>query len=308
MGTLSKLVNVTAWPSYARLASPAGWRRIQADHRIRRGDHIAEVRINSLKLLVDLRDEIGIGRRLYVERCYEHDETMFLSRVVKPGMVFVDVGANIGYFTTLAARLVGDRGRVVAFEPDVENYLLLRRNIDGNGLDTVVAINKALGASPGTALLYRSPVNFGDHRLNHDGHSDREAILVHVDSLDASLAELETGPVDVIKMDVQGYECQVLEGMRQTLADSPSITVLAECWPYGLSIAGDSIDKFLEFFRQLGFSVFHLNEGGEDIPVEWSDVPGLIPTNVSSPGSAYVNLVFRRPKSRQMAGQGLTNQ
>ena len=92
------------------------WRSVVADRRLRNGRPIASVWIDGLKLSVDLRDS-GIGRPLFVLRRYEARETILLRWLMKPGQVFIDVGANIGYYTTLAARQVGPTGRVLAVEP-----------------------------------------------------------------------------------------------------------------------------------------------------------------------------------------------
>jgi FkbM family methyltransferase len=295
MSVLQKLMNVKAWPRYAMLLKPKVWRNRQALKFVENGQPIVKLRVNDLDLYVDLRDTLGIAKKLYVNRAYDPDETIMFSRVLRPGMTFVDIGANIGYFTTLGAKLVGPSGRVIAFEPDPGNFALLEKNVTQNHLSQVALMNMALGAESGKALLYKSPNNYGDHRL-YNGTADRDAsVEVRVEALDTVLDDLKCDRIDVIKMDVQGYETYVLAGMKKTL--SRASLIMAEYWPYGLELAGSSGEAFLRIFRDANFTIHHLREDGSDHPIGWDDVTGLLPTQVNSPGAKFVNLIFRRPEA-----------
>jgi FkbM family methyltransferase len=278
-----------------------GWSRARvADLRLSAGRPFARVRVNGLRLKIDLRDQ-GIGRPLYVRRSYELPETNYLRTHLHPGMVLVDVGANIGYFTTLASRIVGPTGRVVAVEPDRDNYAILKANLSANRIENSIAIDSALGSSPGHARLYRSRENNGDHRLYSGSDSARESIKVEIETLDDLLDRLGITRVDFIKMDVQGYESHVLQGMKRTLDRSRNLVVLSEFWPSGIEHAGGSPADFLEFFRSSGFDTSMLSRSGTDqislLPVRVNEaeiMERIALYNPDYPENAFVNLVFER--------------
>jgi FkbM family methyltransferase len=163
-------------------------------------------------------------------------------------MTFVDGGAHIGYFTCQAARLVGPRGLVLAFEPAPRNFELLRANVWRNGFGNVVCFPWALGDESAIAPLAVSETNTGDNRLGAGGD-----VLVRVARLDDVLAVRP--PVDVVKLDVQGWEEAALRGMEQLLAGSPGALVLVELSPADARAAGSDPRALLDWYRSLGFVV-----------------------------------------------------
>jgi FkbM family methyltransferase len=146
-----------------------------------------------------------------------------LAELIKPGQTVYDVGANIGFFTILCSRLVGPQGKVYAFEPIPENVVTLRHNIALNKLTNVVVIEQALSASTGTAEMFVSLWS-AFHSLNVDGASKREnhgpdggQITVETVTLDEFMQGDGILAPDLIKLDVEGAELLVVEGMRETL-------------------------------------------------------------------------------------------
>jgi FkbM family methyltransferase len=261
------------------------------------------VRINDVELLIDLRDE-GVGKPLYLYGAYEEAETVFIEKMVRPGMAVVDIGANIGYFTTLAAQKVGPTGRVVALEPDLYNYSLLTRNIEANGLTDVLPIHAALGAAPGTARLFRSRNNYGDHRLYGETRpgwwyglrrtiARRECVSVPVETLDRVAAEHNLGRVDFIKMDIQGYECWALAGMSRVIRENPGLILLTEFWPDGLARAGTSGTQYLDLLSRHGLTTALLHGDGTEGPVTSEEIFATMARNKFG----YVNLVCRKALS-----------
>jgi FkbM family methyltransferase len=212
-------------------------------------------------------------------------------------MTVVDIGANIGYFTILAARIVGEKGKVLAIEPDPHNFALLSKSICANGLRNVVALNMALGSAAGTARLFCSNVNFGDHRMYRDTTGDsRPSVDVSVDTLDHVLAGQKFGKVDFIKMDVQGYEHSVLNGMTETLTASPALRLLTEFWPLGIEQAGGSPSAFFRTLEAFDFRAAIPAHDTTLLPVQLEDVLQRITAKfeANSPDGAFVNLLFRK--------------
>jgi len=137
-----------------------------------------------------------------------------------PGSLAIDVGANVGYHTVLMAEAVGGRGRVVAFEPEALNRRLLERVVRRKKLANVTIVGAALGARQGMTSLYLNPDHPGDHRTwQARGLAGAQATPVPLTTLDHYLEQRgENLPVSLVKIDVQGAELQVLQGMRKTLS------------------------------------------------------------------------------------------
>jgi FkbM family methyltransferase len=201
-------------------------------------------------------DDTVISDWLFIRRTWEPYESELVRRVLRPGAKVVDVGAHIGYYTLLAASCVGAQGRVWAFEPAPDNYRLLARNVRQNHLERFVRTeNCAVSDRAGETPLYLSATNYGDHRIFASDHDDdalfnqgqeRRRMTVPTVSLDGYLAERAAGPIDVIKLDVQGAELNVLRGMRDTLRANPNVVLFLEYWPHGLQSAGGRPQQLLE--------------------------------------------------------------
>jgi FkbM family methyltransferase len=179
-------------------------------------------------------------------------------------MRVVDVGANVGLYTLLLARLAGASGRVIAFEPEPDLFAVLQRNCWANRASTVTAINSALGEESGRVRFHRSAFNSGDNRLGGFGWTS-EAVEVEVARLDEALHDLR---VDFLKMDVQGYEMRAFRGMERVLASNPHLELYFEFWPHGLTAAGSDPDELLQYLRERGFRIYephgsHLSEVSE---------------------------------------------
>lgn len=166
---------------------------------------------------------------------HEEAATRLFKKNIKSGMTVIDIGANIGYYSLLAAKGAGPEGKIYSFEPDPHNYSVLRKNIEVNGFTNITAIPKALSRQKGFVDLYCDESNFGAHTLASENIQVRlwASIKVETLRLDDFLQERGISRVDFIKMDVQGAEGLVLEAAVKTLM-SPGLKVLMEFWPAGL--------------------------------------------------------------------------
>ena len=120
--------------------------------------------MSGLKMYLDPTDEVMTPTILVIGN-WETAETSWFLRIVKPGDTVVDAGANTGYYTLIGSRLVGDKGKVYAFEPEPANFELLQKNVRLNGLSNVVLERKALSNRNGTLKLFIADKNKGDHRI-----------------------------------------------------------------------------------------------------------------------------------------------
>lgn len=212
------------------------------------------------RMTLDLLDRVHC-ETLYVTGRWEEEITNYLRRILRQGMTVVDLGANVGFYTLLAAKIVGPSGKVYAFEPEPSRYALLARNIVANGYTNVLALNKAVSNTPSRTSLYLDPrYNPAGHQL-HDATGTRRSVLVETVSLDGYFSEGAT--VDVIKMDIQGAEMLALQGMERLLQRSRPLTLVTEFWPDGLRACGSAPEEFLFTLQRHGFmlSVFDPLDG-----------------------------------------------
>ena len=175
-------------------------------------------------------------------------------KLLRPGMTFVDVGAHIGLLTLAGARAVGSKGKVLAVEPVPSSFDALRRALAINGLtDRVETVRQAVGAHRERCTLLVGSVL---------GHSS----LIRSDALSKELTaeiEVEVSPlddlikpnarVDLVKIDVEGAELAVLEGMTRIIADNPDLAIIAEFGPSHLRASNTPPEKWFSAFRDRGF-------------------------------------------------------
>lgn len=175
-------------------------------------------------------------------RVWQRHITVFMIDYLQPGDSFVDIGANLGYFSVYAGLCVGDSGVVQAIEPDADNAALLARNAELNRLSNIRLHRTAISDYIGDATLYQGSYNAGSHSiLEKDDLSAGPS--VPVTTLDELLAGAETPRL--IKIDVQGAELSVLRGMRQLLATAKRKPgIIMEFSPLDLQRNGEMEDFF----------------------------------------------------------------
>lgn len=257
----------------AQLLGRAGLARLDSlravHRRLRSALTGGSVPVMGHQMLLDRADTLELASR----GVHDPLETHVLVHHARPGDVVADLGAHIGYFTLLLARRVGAQGHVYAFEPDPENFRLLRRNIRLNGYENVTCVNLAVGDRTGTASLYRAPENLGDHRTYDPQEPGRERIEIGATRLDDYLHG-RASRLDLVKLDVQGAEAAALDGMGDLLAGDPRPTIVLEFWPPGLRRAGAEPTTVLDRLAGLGYALHHLDEaGGHAHPIE--DIRGF---------------------------------
>lgn len=149
---------------------------------------------------------------------YERPMQKILAAYLSKGDVFYDIGANAGFFSVLAARIVEDSGQVYAFEPVPENLSYIRHNLEINAFGHVKAIPKAVSSHPGQGELFLASYSGGSALSNASPPPDLKGTLrVDITSVDAFIYEEGNRPPDLIKIDVEGAEAAVLTGMQKTL-------------------------------------------------------------------------------------------
>jgi FkbM family methyltransferase len=208
-----------------------------------------------VKLYLDPADEVMTPTILVLGN-WETAETDWFIRTVKPGDTVVDAGANVGYYTVIGSRLVGEKGKVYAFEPDPANFELLEKNVRLNGLSNVVLERKALSDKNGTLKLFIADKNKGDHRIYQPEGESRPSIEVEAIRLDEYFKDHKRG-IDVLKSDTQGAEGVILAGMKGLLEGRPDgPTIFMEFWPYGLAGMGTDAGALLKTLESYKYKFY----------------------------------------------------
>lgn len=221
-----------------------------------------------MRLVSGLRE---LGNRVYDRAfpiyvlCYrafkayaDRAERKLLRTILSPGDVAVDAGANIGIYTRFLSLCVGPTGCVHSFEPSPENFRRLQAAT--RKLPNVRLSQAAVGESSRRSRLYISDKLNVDHRAYVSEGESRHTVPIEMIALDDYFKPGER--VDLIKMDIQGYELHALRGANRVLADNPGIKLLFEFWPYGLKQAGASWVELIEALKQKRKLIQHVSGKG----------------------------------------------
>ena len=204
-------------------------------------------------------------------------ERQLLRQILVPGDVAVDAGANIGIYSQFLARCVGPTGVVYSFEPAPENFERLRAA--ARGFSNMHVLQAAVGERSREAELYLSDTLNVDHRTYLTDNSARGVVQIEMVALDDYFKPGQR--VDLIKMDIQGYELHALRGAGRVLADNPATKLLLELWPYGLKQAGTSWVDLIDAITSKDMTVFEVTRCGL-VPLRSS--------SISEEPDFYVNL------------------
>jgi FkbM family methyltransferase len=237
----------------------------------------------------------GVGNKVYdhafpiYRLCYrtfkayaDKAERQLLRRILSAGDVVVDAGANIGIYSQFLSRCVGGTGIVHAFEPSPENFKRLQ--FATRKLPNVRLSQAAVGECSGSSKLYLSDNLNVDHRAYATEGDSRRVVAIDIIALDDYFKPGQR--VDLIKIDIQGYELHALRGANRVLADNSHVKLLLEFWPYGLKQAGANWTDLIATLKIKNMAVYRVTKHG------------LIPFRYESASESpdwYVNL-FVSPK------------
>jgi FkbM family methyltransferase len=234
-----------------------------AIYRVSRPTSPMVVEVGGFKLWVDPSTAGGVVPWLLLDNVHEPSETRCVRENLPPGGTFIDIGANIGYYTVLAARLVGPGGRVYGFEPEPVNFDTLQKNIALNELGNVTAEPLACSDRAADIPLFLDESNAGGHHL-HDTSDGAKATIIRAVALDEYFRGSGRA-IDLIKMDIQGHEPVALRGMRDLLGRHPGAKLITEFDAPMIRKAGESPEGYLEGLRSLGFRFTILSDYGKAI-------------------------------------------
>lgn len=229
-------------------------------------DHIL---IDGHIMYLDKQDSLCLS----INNIYEKFETDLVKQEIKKGDVVIDIGANIGYYTLIFAKLVGNTGKVFAFEPDPTNFQLLKKNIEANGYTNVILEQKALSNKEGKVTLALSKQNTAGHHIISEQQDSKNSIQVDAIIADNYFKNFEH-KINFIKMDVEGAESIVLGGMTNMLRNNTELKMMVEYNPDAIKNIGLDPIQYLELLIKNGFSVMDIDS--KNMKITNTDVQSLI--------------------------------
>lgn len=203
----------------------------------------------------------AMGRVLTVSGTWERQVTAAFRKLLRPGDVCVDIGANTGYFTLLAAKLVGPTGRVYALEPAPETFTALLLNLNLNACSNVTALPFAAGAAMGEVFFDDQPRGMGGRsvvRGEGRGPGTTAALRVPVRDVPSLLQDGEIDRLRLVKIDVEGYEVEVLHGLESLFDTGAQPAVLVEIHR---EVVRPVVELLTRLARTYGLALYDLRVG-----------------------------------------------
>ncbi len=239
------------------------------------------------RLKTDVLMELDISdvdqRKLFFFEITEPEITNLFKKRLQKGDVFIDIGANVGYYSLLAGKLLGNQGKVIAFEPNPLIYNHLSRNIQINNLgDVITTFQSAVGEQLGKLNIYRSKGNWSGitSRFKYSDLLDDSSLEVPMVTLDEIVIQEKFEKVSLIKLDIEGGELLALKGSRETLKTySPDI--IAEVSPKLLNEVGVEPKEIFQFLWDLEYRAYSIQKS------EYVFIEPELTLNIPEQGNVY---------------------
>lgn len=244
------------------------------------------------KYFIDPSDEI-MAPQLVVYRQWESDLSTYITNSVNNDTYFVDVGSNFGYFTCLAGSRIGQsgHGKVLSVEANPKMQRLLRKNTKINwSMAPIVIAECAVASKPGFIKFSVPSDRAANGSIATESSNASDTFLVECKALDELTEERA---VDIMKIDVEGFEANVLMGAVETIGRSPDINIVIEWSVNQMADAGHSIDEVLDLIENLGLSTYRLPRSKNISESDWAT---LLLEKETLHAIGYDNIVLRRAK------------
>ncbi len=212
----------------------------------------------NLKFILKTNDEIS--RSLFIEGCYEPNQIYFITKFLKPGMIFIDVGANFGFYSLIGASLVGNKGKVLAVEPSSREYSRLIKNIKLNHLNQIQSLKLGILDKSYKEKIFKIASN------NHAGHNtlgkfaypevkQSKTEKIEIKSLDNIIKQYKIRSVDLIKMDIEGSEFSALIGAYDTLKNYQPV-IIFELFDKALQGQSSNSRQIWKYLQKFNYDIY----------------------------------------------------
>ena len=208
------------------------------------------VKIQGHIMFLDKNDNLGLS----INPIYGESDTELVQKIIKKNYIVLDIGANIGYYTLIFAKLVGDSGKVFSFEPESENFKILKKNVEINGYNNVILEQKIVSNIDGKSTLYVSK-KAGSHRIYKPDYYV-ESLEIESISMDSYIEKNNIKKIDFIKIDVEGAELNVLQGIQKILDSNEHIILFSEFSPNQIKSCGLEPTNMINFLIHNRFKIY----------------------------------------------------
>jgi FkbM family methyltransferase len=260
----------------------SGLGNLLRNYQVRNKDKLVLSRIDGITFELDLRELIDSS--LYFEGCFEPKTTELITAYVKRGMVVLDIGANIGCHALRCAQLAGSGGKVIAFEPMSAAFRKLQRNVSLNRFANIILEKSALAdrEKPNVEVSFQSSWKV-DHIADEAGGSEQ----INVTTIDSYLERNGIAAIDLIKLDVDGYEYKIIAGGLRTIRNSMPVLIM-EFGKYTLERCGDSLEQLIDLLHSLGYAIY--SERDTSVRRSKDELLGEVPED------GTINVLCRPPR------------
>lgn len=213
------------------------------------------VNVNGYQMSL-LPNDDGISTELALFHTHEPVNTKLLAENLKKGMTCFDIGANIGYYTLLESKKVEDEGKIIAIEPSPINFKLLQKNIQNENVTNVELYQIAGGDHDGTIKFFLDPHSNLSRIISNEEKvpENGEIVEVPIKKLDSFLETSAINTLDFIRMDVEGYEFNILEGMKDTIK---KFKPMIQMEVHTSLLGNEKTKKLLEWFMSENYEVVY---------------------------------------------------
>lgn len=215
-----------------------------------------KINLDDREIFVNPNDK-GLSTELIVFGSHEPKTTEFIKKYVKKNMVCLDVGANIGYYSTLFSNLIGNEGKIISIEPSPINFQYLKQNLELQNLKNFILLNIACGDS-NKQVDFHLNQSGNKSKIVSDENSDN-IISIEVKTLDELSKDLKLEQIDFLKIDVEGYEWEFINGSKKTIEKfKPTIQI-----EFHRSI-GKKLKEIIDFLILNNYKIIFNDIGGDD--------------------------------------------
>ena len=216
------------------------------------------VEIEGNKIFLDEKDSLFLSVRGF----HEKTATDLVKNEIKEGDTVLDIGANIGYYTLLFAKLVGPTGKVFAFEPEPKNFKLLKKNVEENNYKNTQFFQNAVSDKDEKLKFYISDESSAANQLFQPKKFNE---IIEVDSIKLDNFFSKDTKIDFVKIDIQGAEGTAIKGMISLLKNNPEIKIMQEWWPEAIKKYGMESDEHLKILESLGYKFYEIDGQNDKI-------------------------------------------
>jgi len=200
-------------------------------------------------------DDLIVFKEIFIEKIY--DKMNF----IKKGDVILDIGASIGWYTCKIAKLVGDTGKIIAIEPNPENFFYLKKNIKLNDLKNIITLNLGVWSSKNNIDFmknkYASSLNYLHESKNDE--INRNNIKIKVDIIDNIIMDLNLKSINLIRMDIEGAEVEAIKGSKKTLLSSNELRLIISAY-HKTQFGRTTYETLVPYLEKLKFKIFKDNQ------------------------------------------------